>query len=195
MHAEYRNRVGTETKFGSARWARLALALINTAPAPRHGDLLTRPEHLRALLLLHDEPEPVIVTDVDLADARAARSALEAVFAVLDDDLQVAHRLNQLLAQTARPRLASHDGTPLHLHIDSPDSSWGGWLAASGAMALALLITEHGVGVLSHCAASDCSHALLRVGAGPLRRYCSSTCANRARVAAHRAAKRAGTSG
>jgi hypothetical protein len=180
-----------ETRFGSARWARLAVALVNTASSRRHEDRLTRPEDLAALLLAHDEPGPVEVSAGALDDARAARSALAGVFAACDDQELLAGRLNELLARTARPRLAAHDGAPLHLHIDAPGASWGQWLAAAGAMALALLVSEHGPGVLGRCEAPDCAHVVLRIGPGPARRYCDTTCASRTRVAAHRAARKA----
>jgi hypothetical protein len=183
--------MGAEVRFGSTRWARLAVALVNTAPSRRHEDRLTGPEDLRALLVAHDEPGPVEVDADDLADARAARSALGAVFAACDDQEQLADRLNELLARSARPRLAAHDGVPLHLHIDAPGSSWGEWLAASGAMALALLVSEHGIGVLGRCEAPDCAHVVVRTGPGPARRYCGTTCASRTRVAAHRATRTA----
>jgi hypothetical protein len=183
--------MGAEVRFGSTRWARLAVALVNTAPTARHGDLLIRPEQLRALLLAHDEPEPVEVDDTDLADARAARADLAAVFAAAGHEQLLADRLNELLARTARPRLVGHGDVPLHLHVDAPGSSWGGWLAASGAMALALMVAEHGVDVLARCAAPGCSHAVLRAGPGPARRYCGTACASRTRVAAHRAGRRA----
>ena len=179
-----------EIRFGSTRWATLAVALVNTAPAPRHGDGLTSPADLRTLLLDHDEPEPVDVDDGDLADALAARTALADVFAAEGDEERIAAALNELLSRTARPRLAAHGGTPLHLHVDAPDSTWGGWLAATGAMALALLVADHGVGILGRCAAPDCPHAVLRLGPGPARRFCDSTCASRTRVAAYRARRR-----
>jgi predicted RNA-binding Zn ribbon-like protein len=191
FHEKYRNigAVGAETAFGPARWARLAVALVNTAPGQRHGDTLSVPGDLRAILLAHDEPEPVTIDDRDLADARAARAELAAVF-LADDPAELAARLNRLLARTARPRLAAHDGAPLHLHLDAPGSSWGQWLAATGAMALALLVAEHGTSVLGQCAAPGCHHAVIRVGRGPARRYCDSRCAARRRVAARRARAR-----
>jgi predicted RNA-binding Zn ribbon-like protein len=166
------------------------VALVNTAPSPRHADRLTTPEHLKALLVQHDEPGPIEVDDDDLRDARAARDDLGAVFAVHDDQAHVAAELNELLARTARPRLVAHDDVPLHLHVDAPDSSWGEWLAASGAMALALLVAEHGIDVIGRCEAPDCTHAVVRAGPGPARRYCDSTCASRTRVAAHRASRK-----
>jgi predicted RNA-binding Zn ribbon-like protein len=178
-------------RFGSTRWAKLAVALVNTSPSPRQEDRLTTPGHLRALLIDHDEPGPIEVNDEDLRDARAARDALAAVFALHDDQAALANKLNDLLARTTRPRLVWHDDVPLHLHVDAPGSSRGEWLAASGAMALALLIAEHGIDVLGQCEAPGCAHAILRIGPGPARRYCDSTCASRTRVAAHRAGRKA----
>jgi hypothetical protein len=72
--------MGADVRFGSARWARLAVALVNTAPYERQEDLLISADQLRELLLAHDEPGPVEVGDRDLADARQARDALAAVF-------------------------------------------------------------------------------------------------------------------
>ena len=181
--------MGSDVSFGPARWGRLAVALINTGPYDRQEDLLTTAGQLRELLLAHDEPGPVEVDEQDLADARRARDALGAVFSAREDKEQVAALLNQLLARTAQPRLVRHEGVPLHLHVDVPGASWGGWLAASGAMALALLIAEHGTEVLGRCQAPGCAHVLLRTGPGPARRFCDNACASRTRVAAYRARK------
>ncbi len=185
--------MGADVRFGATRWARLAVALVNTAPYERQGDLLTSAGQLRELLLAHDEPGPVEVSDRDLADARQARDALAAVFSARENEGQVAALLNDLLARTVQPRLVGHEGIPLHLHVDAPGASWGGWLAASGAMALALLIAEHGTGVLGECQARGCAHVLLRTGPGPARRFCDNACASRTRVAVYRASRTAGT--
>jgi predicted RNA-binding Zn ribbon-like protein len=184
--------MGADVRFGPARWGTLAVALINTAPSERQEDLLTAAGQLRALLLAHDEPGPVDVDDRDLADARQARDALGAVFRARDSEQHAAALLNDLLARTAQPRLVEHEGVPLHLHVDAPGASWGGWLAASGAMALALLIAEHGTDVLGRCQAPGCAHVLLRTGPGPARRFCDNACASRTRVAAYRARQAGG---
>jgi predicted RNA-binding Zn ribbon-like protein len=185
--------MGADVRFGPARWGRLAVALVNTAPYERQEDLLTSPGQLRELLLAHDEPGPIEINDRDLADARQARNALAAVFSARENGGQVAALLNDLLARTAKPRLAEHEGVPLHLHVEPPGASWGGWLTASGAMALALLIAEHGTGVLGGCQAHGCAHVLLRTGPGPARRFCDNACASRTRVAAYRANRTAST--
>ena len=185
-------QMGSDVRFGPARWGRLAVALVNTAPGERQRDQLATAGQLRDLLLAEDEPGPVEVSERDLADARQARDALGAVFAAREHPGQLAALLNDLLARTARPRLVEHAGVPLHLHVDAPESSWGGWLAASGAMALALLVAEHGTGVLGRCEADGCAHVLLRTGPGPARRFCDDACASRTRVAAYRARRTAG---
>jgi hypothetical protein len=185
--------MGADVRFGSARWARLAVALVNTAPYERQEDLLISADQLRELLLAHDEPGPVEVGDRDLADARQARDALAAVFSARENEGHVAALLNDLLARTAKPRLVGHAGVPLHLHVDAPGASWGGWLAASGALGLALLIAEHGTEVLGGCQARGCAHVLLRTGPGPARRFCDNACASRTRVAAYRANRTGGT--
>jgi Putative stress-induced transcription regulator/CGNR zinc finger len=190
--------MGADVRFGAERWGRLAVALVNTAPYERQEDLLTSAVQLRELLLAHDEPGLVEVDDRDVAEARQARYALAAVFDARENRGQVAVLLNDLLARTAQPRLVEHEGVPLHLHVDAPGASWGGWLAASGAMSLALSIAEHGTEVLGQCEARGCAHVLLRTGPGPARRFCDNACASRTRVAAYRAnrsaspAKRAG---
>jgi hypothetical protein len=184
--------MGADVRFGSARWARLAVALVNTAPYERQEDLLTSADQLRELLLAHDEPGPVEVGRRDLADARQARDSLAAVFSARENEEQVAALLNDLLARTAKPRLVGHQNVPLHLHVDAPGASWGGWLAASGALGLALLIAEHGPEVLGGCQARGCARVLLRTGPGPARRFCDNACASRTRVAAYRASRTAG---
>jgi predicted RNA-binding Zn ribbon-like protein len=103
----------------------------------------------------------------------------------------VAQRVNRLLdrAQTP-PRLSNHDGTAWHLHITADEAPWADWLAAVAGLGLARLLAEDGVARIGRCAAPSCA----RVFAGGLRnhprRYCSPTCANRARVAAFRARRR-----
>ncbi|MCD2468288.1 CGNR zinc finger domain-containing protein [Streptomyces sp. MBT42] len=94
-------------------------------------------------------------------------------------------------AATAVPRLSRHDGHAWHLHIDhGDDAGWGDWFLAAGALALAQILTEHGRVTWGACEASNCGNFYLGTGPGSPRRYCSPTCASRARVAAHRRRRR-----
>ena len=128
----------------------------------------------------------VDVDDRDLADARQARDSLGAVFAAHEANQNVAALLNDLLARTAQPRPSSTGASPCACTWTRQGRP-GALLRASGAMALALLIAEHGTDVLGRCAAPGCAHVLLRTGPGPARRYYDNACASRTRVAASRA--------
>jgi hypothetical protein len=106
----------------------------------------------------------------------------------------VAGRVNRLLdrAQTP-PRLSNHDGTAWHLHITADEAPWADWLAAVAGLGLARLLAEDGVARLGRCAAPSCRRAFAGGLRNHPRRYCSPTCANRGRVAAFRARRRAGS--
>jgi CGNR zinc finger len=103
----------------------------------------------------------------------------------------VAQRVNRLLdrAQTP-PRLSNHDGTAWHLHITADEAPWADWLAAVAGLSLARLLAEDGVARIGRCAAPSCARVFAGGLRNHLRRYCSPTCANRARVAAFRARRR-----
>jgi predicted RNA-binding Zn ribbon-like protein len=100
--------------------------------------------------------------------------------------------VNRLLARAqAPPRLSDHDGSAWHLHTTDPDASWSDWMASVTGLALAELISADGVARLGRCGAPGCR---LVFAGGPRnhpRRWCSPSCANRARVAGHRARRRA----
>jgi hypothetical protein len=196
------------------RLTRLAVDLVNLP-----GDRLNA-AGLAAYLIDHGEAAPIDLTDRDVDQLIGGRAELSDLFdtaaaatpeavsgrrapgearrrpggpaaaegGAADD---VAQRVNRLLdrAQTP-PRLSNHDGTAWHLHITADEAPWADWLAAIAGLGLARLLAEDGVARIGRCAAPSCA----RVFAGGLRnhprRYCSPTCANRARVAAFRARRR-----
>lgn len=140
-----------------------------------------------AVLREHGEPEPIAVTDADVAAMQAVAARLHEVFAA-PDAATAARLLNVILADAAgAPRLSSHDGTPWHLHLDSADdASWDEWFAASSAAALAGLLASRQAPPGGLCAAAGCGRPFVHLGGGTPRRYCSTRCATRERVAAHR---------
>jgi predicted RNA-binding Zn ribbon-like protein len=144
-----------------------------------------------ATLVDHGEPEPVTLSDSDLASLRAAALELVEVFraTTLGD---AANRLNGLLdAHGAPPRLTAHDGTPWHVHVDSADDApWAEWFLASSSLALATILAERQSLPGGICAAPDCVHPYVDFGRGVARRYCSDSCATRTRVAALRRRRR-----
>ncbi|MFK0253796.1 CGNR zinc finger domain-containing protein [Streptomyces sp. NPDC090445] len=169
--------------------------LLDLAEAVRADPDLPR-TGLTALLARHGENPadltPDAFTEAAAADLRTAARRMADLLAEPDED-RAAEALNALFAQYAtRPRLTRHDGHPWHLHVDRGDEAgWGEWFLASGALALAQLLTEHGRIAWGACAAAGCGRLFLGGGPGSTRRYCSGTCATRERVAAHRRRKRA----
>ncbi|MEU9121658.1 CGNR zinc finger domain-containing protein [Streptomyces sp. NPDC048506] len=174
---------------------RAAERLVDLANAVRADPALSR-DALAALLAHHGErpedlTEPAFSQD-DADDLRGAAARLATILAEPDPD-RAAHAINALLAAYgARPRLSRHDGHAWHLHIDRGDeASWAEWLLASSALALAQILSEYGRVPWGECAAARCRTLYLGTGPGSARRYCSTACASRERVAVHRRRKRA----
>ncbi|MFF4388222.1 CGNR zinc finger domain-containing protein [Streptomyces sp. NPDC001552] len=167
-----------------------ARRLIDLAEAVRATPELPRAA-LAELLAGHGE-RPADLTqeafpEVSAAELRAAARRMGEVLGESDEG-RAAEALNALFAEYGtRPRLTRHDGHPWHLHVDRGDQAgWGEWFLASGALALAQLLTEYGRIAWGACAAAGCGRFFLATGPGSARRYCSGSCATRARVAAHR---------
>ncbi|MCX5197166.1 CGNR zinc finger domain-containing protein [Streptomyces sp. NBC_00249] len=168
--------------------------LVELAEAVRADPGLPRAAFAELLARHGEHPAdltPEAFAEEDAARLRAAARRMAGVLAETDED-RAATALNALLEECAtRPRLTRHDGHPWHLHVDRGDGAdWGDWFLASGALALAQLLTEYGRVVWGACPASGCGRLFLGTGPGSARRYCSSTCATRARVAAHRRRRR-----
>ncbi|WP_019884108.1 CGNR zinc finger domain-containing protein [Streptomyces purpureus] len=166
------------------------LRLIDLANAVRATPDLPRAA-LAALLAAHGErPDDLTERSFSELDAQELRAAVREIADVLteSDTDRAAEALNALLAaRAAPPRLSRHDGHPWHLHTDrGDDAGWGSWFLASSALALARILTEYGRATWGACAAPGCATLFLGTGPGSPRRYCSTTCATRARVAAHR---------
>ena len=150
---------------------------------------------LSEVLEAHGEPSPVQISPAGLDSLRAAALELREVFLAGDVET-AADRINGLLAGRAHPpRLTSHGGASgWHLHVDSSDDApWGEWFLTSSALALAVLLAERQAPPAGICASPACGRPFVNVGRGSTRRYCSAACGTRERVAAHRAARPAGS--
>lgn len=168
---------------------RAAHRLIEIADAVRAEPELSR-EALAKLLVRHGEKAgDVTEAGFPEADARALRTAalrLGKVLAERDTD-RAAAAVNELLAEhAAAPRLSRHDGHGWHLHVHREQAGLAGWFLASGALALAGLLSEHGRAPWGECGAPGCRRLFLGTGPGAPQRYCSQACATRVRVAEHR---------
>ena len=179
---------------GAAQRAADLLAVL----LPRAGNRLSPgsvEEHAAVIDVLraHGEPEPVEISPASLELLRQAALELREVFTA-EDATAAATVINTLLAGRAHPpRLTSHGGTSgWHLHVDSSDDApWGEWLLTSSGLALAVLLAERQAAPAGICASSSCARPFVNVGRGAARRYCSTACGTRERVAAHRQANRA----
>jgi len=143
-----------------------------------------------AVLVEHGEPQPLLSAR-DVAELQEAAGKLREVFAA-PDVAAAASVLNALFAHHAGPpRLTAHDATfGWHLHADrSDDGPWGEWLITSSALALATLLADRQDLPGGLCASPACRAPFAHLGGGSPRRYCSTRCATRERVAAHRARK------
>jgi predicted RNA-binding Zn ribbon-like protein len=144
-------------------------------------------ERVRAVLEAHGETG-VDLTSGDVQALRAAAQELHEVFAARDVG-EAADVLNRLLAKYAHPPwLTDHaDGFGWHLHVDAADDGpWCAWLVTSSALGLAVLLADRQAPPGGLCAASGCGKPFAHWGGGSPRRYCSTRCATRERVAAHR---------
>jgi hypothetical protein len=190
----------TQGPLGSVHDAAQRAADILAVLLPRPGhqpepDSAAERAALTEVLRAHGEPEPIEISAADLAGLRRAAAELRAVFAAPDVG-SAADLINGLLAGRAHPpRLTTHGGTSgWHLHVDgSDDAPAAEWLLTSSCLALAVLLAERQAPPAGICASPSCGRPFVNVGRGSPRRYCSAACGTRERVAAHRAARPAGS--
>lgn len=173
----------------SARTTALRTVALINALDPARASV----EGVARVLRAFAEPEPLELTEQDVAGMAEAARALRAVFTAEGTD-EAAGALNALLARGGGPlRLSAHGGgAPWHPHLDSDDAApWEEWFLASSSLALLVLVWDRQRPPGGVCAAVGCRDVYLAQGGGPARRYCSRRCATRERVAAHRRAARA----
>ncbi|SDM22577.1 Conserved protein containing a Zn-ribbon-like motif, possibly RNA-binding [Nonomuraea jiangxiensis] len=172
----------------AARAVALCVVLLHEQPSI---------ESVTRVLREHGEVGKIELGAADVTAMRAAAARLREVLGAATPD-EAAALLNQLLSGTAKaPRLTSHEGTTSwHLHVDSGDDApWGEWFLVSSALALAVLLADYQRVPGGLCASGSCGRPYLDFGGGSPRRYCSTRCATRERVAAHRSRTSSGLAG
>ncbi|WP_207782563.1 CGNR zinc finger domain-containing protein [Phytoactinopolyspora limicola] len=162
------------------------VALLNAVPAAAEPDAVAIGQ---LVTVLRDHGEDLeSLASADALELIQALDRLRDVLAIDDVD-GAAVAINEIFDEVAaRPRLSRHGGTAWHIHVDpdDADSGWGTWLLASSALALAGIIQEHARRTWGRCEAAGCQRYFVGDGRGGARRYCSTTCSSRARVAQHR---------
>lgn len=166
-----------------------AVALVNAVTAAPSGAPAPVNE-MRMILVDHGYLAGRAPASVEPA-VRAWARRLRTVFDAADLDTS-AVALNALLADVrVEPHLSNHDGQRWHLHYSPPEADVVARLRSTTAFALAMLVSEYGVDRHGRCAAEGCDRVYADSSRNAARRYCSSACANRSAVAAHRARAKA----
>lgn len=130
----------------------------------------------------------------DHAELEAVRGLRADLRALLTSDRDGAVEIvNRMLADArALPQLVRHDHWDWHLHAVTPDAPLTTRIAVETAMAMIDVIRLDEMSRLGVCADDDCDGIVLDLSRNRSRRFCSTTCTNRAAVAAYRARQAAG---
>jgi predicted RNA-binding Zn ribbon-like protein len=163
-----------------------AVALVNSASAP---DTLTSVEDLASFLDEHEFTGVRAGDPAELASVRALRPRLREL--MTSDRDTAAGLVNDLLGEEhALPQLVRHGEHDWHIHAVAPDAPLAARMAVEAAMAMIDVIRADEMSRLDVCADPDCDGLVLDLSRNRSRRFCSTTCTNRAAVAAYRARQR-----
>jgi predicted RNA-binding Zn ribbon-like protein len=160
-----------------------AVALVNSAEEP---DTMTTPEELAVFFAQHGYTGRLIGDQAELDAVRGIRSQLRQLLTSSRDEAAVI--VNALLADAAAlPQLVRHGNTDWHLHGVESDRPLHVRMAVETAMAMIDVIRASELSRLGVCTDADCEALVLDLSRNRSRRFCSTTCGNRAAVAAYRA--------
>lgn len=163
-----------------------AVALVNTGEDP---DTLTTLDELDAFFRAYGYSGWSTRRRSDLDDIRAIRPELRALVTGTRD--QAVDAVNEWLADaSAVPRLVRHDDMDWHIHAIADDAPLASRIRVETAMAMVDVIRSDEMSRLGTCADEDCEGIVLDLSRNRSRRFCSTSCGNRAAVAAYRARKR-----
>ena len=162
-----------------------AVALVNSAEDP---DTLTTREELADFFSDQGYSGRFDGDDAELEAVRALRPTLRSLLTSSRDDAVI--EVNRLLAESsALPRLVRHDTLDWHIHAVADDSPLATRIVVETAMAMIDVIRADELSRFDVCADPDCNGLVLDLSRNRSRRFCSTTCGNRAAVAAYRARK------
>jgi predicted RNA-binding Zn ribbon-like protein len=160
-----------------------AVALANSAEEP---DTLTTVDDVTAFYEQNGYTGLRAGTLDELDELRALRPQLrELLTADRDGAVEIVNRM--LRDGNARPQLKRHDDFDWHFHATEDDQPLAVRVAVETAMAMSDVIRVDEMSRLGVCADVDCRGIVLDLSRNRSRRFCSTTCSNRAAVAAYRA--------
>ena len=163
------------------------VALANTvAGATKSGrDEISTADELAGFLRLHTFSGRIDRDDAELADVRATRDRLRAIWS-LDRDDAVAEVNGMLRDAGAMPQLMRHDGLDWHIHATDQNAPLAERIRVEVSLALVDVIRSRETGRLRRCAADDCDGVLLDLSRNGSKRFCSVRCGNRMNMIAFR---------
>ena len=160
-----------------------AVELVNTAVPP---DTLKTVAQLDAFFSAHGYTGSRRRDRAELDRVRALRPRLRQLLTSGRDE--AAGRVNQMLLESrALPQLVRHDGNDWHIHAIGDDRALADRMLVETAMAMVDVIRADELSRLDVCADPDCTGLVLDLSRNRSRKFCSTTCGNRAAVAAYRA--------
>lgn len=166
-----------------------AAALVNTAQGAfpdRDGDTLSSTEQLVAFVDEWGWTGRVVGDETELAEVRALRPRLRALWLAGDDDACVT-LVNELLRDgDALPQVVEHDGYGWHIHATESDAPLATRMQVEAAMAVVDVIRAGERSRLRLCDAEDCDDVVVDLSRNRSKRYCDSGCGNRLAAAAYR---------
>ncbi|WP_433325091.1 CGNR zinc finger domain-containing protein [Spirillospora sp. CA-294931] len=175
----------------SSPGGRLAQDLVNTQDVVKGSDGIPDVPSLESFLRKRALSQDAPLTGADLALAIDLRTRLRRVFVGGERNSSL-EALNTMLRECgATPQLITHDGSPLHLHVTTPDMPAVRRLGADAAMGMLSVIRANGFERFRVCGGRRCQAVFLDVSKNGSRRFCSpSACGNRSRAATFRAKDR-----
>lgn len=171
-----------------------AIALANAfGPRERHGkpapdlDEDGKREAISAALLRVTRLDPPIADTDELA--RGGERLYTALALLVDGEYErAAEAVNALLRATrAEPWLVRYGEEPWHLYFGDPGRETAERWLADLSTAVAMLAGGDGLSRLRRCEAERCELVFLDTTKPGTRRFCSTSCQNRTKVAAYRA--------
>ncbi len=160
-----------------------AVALVNSAEPPV---TMTTTDELAAFFVEHGYTGRLVGDQAELDAVHRILPRLRALLTSSRDD--AVDLVNEILAEAkALPRLVRHGDTDWHLHAVEDDRPLHVRILVETAMAMVDVIRADELSRLDICDDDDCDAIVLDLSRNRSRRFCSTTCGNRAAVAAYRA--------
>ncbi|KQV75107.1 RNA-binding protein [Aeromicrobium sp. Root344] len=160
-----------------------AVRLVNSAEPPV---TMTTTGELAAFFAEFNYTGRLVGDQAELDDVRSVLPRLRDLMTSSRDDAVVI--VNQILSDAkAVPQLVRHGETDWHLHAVEDDRPLHVRMLVETAMAMIDVIRADEMSRLDICADATCEAVVLDLSRNRSRRFCSTTCGNRAAVAAYRA--------